>query len=462
MTIWAPDLSTRPGPRYRALAEAIAEDIGDGTLPAGGRLPPQRELAWRLGVTTGTVTRAYALVAQRGLVTGEVGRGTYVRDGSALPGRVNPAADGAQGTISLTINAPPDPGYRSLLAQALAELTAGSGLDGLLPYTPKPGYADHRAAAASWLDRFGLDAEPEQVLITGGAHQAIVAALAGLTRPGDAVLIEQLTYAGTCHVAERLGLHLEGLALDEEGLVPEALDAAARTSRARLLFTNPTVHNPTTATMPLARREAIVALARRHDLIVIEDDVYGHLPEQRAPALATLAPERTVYLTSASKSVAPGLRCGMLLAPAALVPPIADAQHDLFLVCPPLMAELFARWVADGTADRLAEHQRAEAKARQAIAREVLAGHAFQTAPTSYHLWLPLPAPWRTAELMAALAERGVAVEPGSAFAADPAKAPHAVRCSLSGAADRTRLAKALEIIGRTLSEQPARRREVI
>jgi DNA-binding transcriptional MocR family regulator len=462
MTIWAPDLSPWPGERYRALAEAIARDIRSGALPAGARLPPQRELAYRLGVSVGTVTRAYALAAQQRLVAGEVGRGTYVRDGSAPPGRVNPTADGAEDVIALTINAPPDPGYRTLLADALAELNGASGLDGLLPYTPKPGYADHRAAAARWLERFGLRAEPDRVLITGGAHQAIVATLAGLTRPGDAVLVEQLTYAGTCHIAERLGLHLEGLALDAEGLVPEALDAAARTSRARLLFANPTVHNPTTATMSPARREAIVALARRHDLIVIEDDVYGHLPDQRAPALATLAPERTIHLTSASKSIAPGLRFGMLLAPAALYARIADAQHDLFLVCPPLMAELFARWVADGTAGRLAGQQRLEANARQAIAREVLAGHAIQTAPSSYHLWLPLPAPWRTAELMATLGERGVAVEPGSAFAADPAKAPHAVRCSLSGAADRTRLRKALEIIARTLGEQPARRREVI
>jgi DNA-binding transcriptional MocR family regulator len=462
MTIWTPDLAPRLGQRYRALADAIAQDIGNGALPAGTRLPAQRELAWRLGMSIGTVTRAYALVAQRGLVAGEVGRGTYVRDGSAQPGRLNPVADGAEGPISLTINAPPDPGYRSLLVQALAELDAGSGLDGLLPYTPKPGYADHRAAAVGWLDRFGLNAEPEQVLITGGAHQAIVAALAGLTRPGDAVLVEQLTYAGTCHVAERLGLHREGLALDEEGLVPEVLDAAARTSRARLLFVIPTVHNPTTATMSLARREAIAALARRHDLIVIEDDVYGHLAEQRAPTLAALAPERTVYLTSASKSIAPGLRFGMLLAPAALYAPIADAQHDLFLICPPLMAELFKLWVADGTAERLVRQQRLEAAARQAIARDLLAGHEFQASPSGYHLWLPLPAPWRTAEFMTTLSERGVAVEPGAAFAADPAKAPHAVRLSLSGATDRARLTKALEIIARTLGELPTRRREVI
>ncbi len=135
-----------------------------------------------------------------------------------------------------------------------------------------------------------------------------MAAFAGLARPGDPILVEALTYAGVCHVAERLGLRLHGLAIDDEGLLPEALDEAARTGQARLLFVNPTVHNPTTATMSLARREAIAGIARRHDLIVIEDDVYGQLPEDRPPPIAVLAPERTIHISSASKSVAPGLR----------------------------------------------------------------------------------------------------------------------------------------------------------
>lgn len=460
--MWVPDLSPWPGPRYRALCDAIARDIGSGTLSEGARLPPQRDLAHRLGVTVGTVSRAYALAAQRGLVTGEVGRGTFVRGARSVASRPDLVGDAGGDLIRLTVNAPPDPGYRALLAEGLAGIAAAGGLDDLLPYTPKRGFDDHRAAAANWIARVGLTASAEQVIITGGAHQAIVAVFAGLARPGETVLIEALTYAGVCHIAERLGIRLHGLAMDDEGLRPDALDAACRAGGPRLLFVNPTAHNPTTATMSGARREAIAHLARRHDLIVIEDDVYGQLPDGRPPPIAALAPERTVYITSGSKSVAPGLRFGALLSPAKLLERIADAQHDLFLTCPPLMAELFAHWLQNGTADRLARSQRLEAAARQELAREILGGHRYHAQPTSYHLWLPLPPPWRTTEFAAAVRERGVAIDPSAAFAVDRVAAPHAVRVSLSAAATRARLARALTVLREILEQAPPRRREVI
>jgi DNA-binding transcriptional MocR family regulator len=462
MTIWAPDLAARAGPRYLALVEALAEDVAAGVLPEGQRLPPQRDLAYRLGVTVGTVGRAYALAAQRGLVAGEVGRGTYVRARQAGAVRPDLVGDGEDPLIKLTVNAPPDPSYRAMLAQGLSDLVAAGGLDGLLAYTPKRGFADHRAAAAEWLGRIGIAASPDQIVITGGAHQAIATVLAAFARPGEGVMVESLTYAGVCHVAERLGLRLHGLPLDEDGPLPEALEQAARSGQARLLFVNPTAHNPTTATQSQARREALVACARRHDLIVIEDDVYGQLPERRPPALATLAPERTIHIGSASKSIAPGLRVGIIASPAALQQRILEAQHDLFLTCPPLMAELFRHWLANGTADRLARAQRLEATARQALAREVLGRHHYCAEPASYHLWLPLPPPWRTAEFNAAVRDRGVAVDPGSTFAIDPANAPHAVRVSLSAAASRERLTRALTILAETLDTAPARRRDVI
>jgi DNA-binding transcriptional MocR family regulator len=247
-----------------------------------------------------------------------------------------------------------------------------------------------------------------------------------------------------------------------DGLAPDAPAAARRPGAPRLLFVTPTAHNPTTATMPIERREAVVALARKHDLIVVEDDVYGRLPEDRAPPIAALAPERTIYISSASKSVAPGLRVGLLHSPQHLFEQIADAQHDLFLTCPPLMAELFTRLVSDGTAEQLAARQRAGAAIRQRLAREILEDRHYRAQPTSYHLWLPLPAPWRTTEFVEAAAERGVAVDPGTAFAVDRAHAPHAVRVSLSAAAGHDRLRRGLQILAETLDATPARRREVI
>jgi DNA-binding transcriptional MocR family regulator len=195
---------------------------------------------------------------------------------------------------------------------------------------------------------------------------------------------------------------------------------------------------------------------------VIEDDVYGRLPAERPPPLAALAPERTVYIGSASKSVAPGLRLGILSSPEHLLEPIVHAQHDLFLSCPPLMAELFARLVADGTAERLAGRQRVEAAARQRMAREILGTRPYRAHPTSYHLWLPLPPPWRNTEFIAAVVERGVAVDPATAFAVERAHAPHAVRVSLSAAAGHDRLRRGLAILAATLDQTPERHRDVI
>jgi DNA-binding transcriptional MocR family regulator len=126
------------------------------------------------------------------------------------------------------------------------------------------------------------------------------------------------------------------------------------------------------------------------------------------------------------------------------------------------MAELFRHWLANGMADRLARRQRVEAAARQELARDLLSGHAYRAQPSSYHVWLPLPPPWRTTEFIAALRARGVVVDPGSAFAADPANAPHAVRISLSAAASRERLTRGLAVVAETLAAAPARRRDVI
>ena len=463
MTMWSPQLDAFPGPRYRALVEALAQDVAEGRLAAGVRLPPQRDLAYRLGVTVGTVSRAYGLAAERGLVNGEVGRGTFVRIPTRSVARANPVCDGGDEMIKLTVNAPPDSSYGAVIAERLAEMAARPAtIADLWTYTPKAGFPEHRAAAARWIAGVGLEASPDQTIITGGAQQAIAVAFAAFTRPGDVALAEGLTYAGVCHVAERCGIRLDGVAMDEEGLLPDALDAACRANGTRLLFVTPTMHNPTAATMSLARREAIATLAARHDLIVIEDDVYGRLPEQRPPPIAALAPERTVYISSGSKSVAPGLRVGILLSPPHLLEPIVHAQHDLFLTCPPLMAELFARLVSDGTAERLAARQRAEAAVRQRLAREILRDRPYRSQATSYHLWLPLPAPWRTTEFAAALRERGVTVDPGTAFAVDRARAPHAVRVSLSAAAGHDRLRRGLQILAETLDATPERRREVI
>ncbi|MGI9491877.1 MAG: PLP-dependent aminotransferase family protein [Geminicoccaceae bacterium] len=463
MTIWLPNLTDHEGPRYQALAFAIGRAIEEGQLLPGEKLPPQRDLAFHLGVTVGTITRAYGLAERRGLVRGEVGRGTFVRGAEPETYFHNPVVDGDDDFIKLNVNSQPDLTAQHLLPQSLIKLASGNQPIGeLLAYTPRIGLADHRRVAAGWASRTGAEFDPETTLITGGAHQAILIAIAGLARPGDTVLTEALVYSGVKHIASRLGVTLKGVALDDEGLCPDALDAACRETKARLLLINPTAHNPTTATMSEDRRREITKIALGHDLIVIEDDVYGQLLENRALPIAAMAPERTVYITNASKMIAPNLRFGSISAPATLYDRLADAQADFFIMCPALMAAIFTQWFEDGTADDLVLRQRAEAAVRQEIADECLKGLRYRAHPYCFHLWLELPEMWRSSSFVDALRAHGVGVDPAFIFAVDPAHSSAAVRISLSAAKNRERLRHALEIVRSTLQRGPIGRRDTI
>jgi DNA-binding transcriptional MocR family regulator len=460
MTIWVPDLSRHSGPRYQAIADAIAGAVAAGELAPGSRLPPQRDLAWKLGVTVGTVSRGYMLAEQRGLLSGEVGRGTFVREAASAGAELLPETD--SGLIDLTRNAAGSTEHADAVRAAMQTLAGRRGLQRLLHYMPSAGHPAHRATGARWIGRTGLGVTPEQVVMTGGAQQAIAIALGTLAAPGETVLCDSLTYCGLMEAARLFRLRLEGVEMDDGGLSPEALDRLAREKGARLVFAVPTIQNPTVITMDAARRRDIAAVARARDLTIIEDDVYGFLPSDRPPPLATLAPERTVYIASVSKCVAPGLRIGWLAGPPALTERFSDALHGLSLALPPLPAEILRLWVEDGTAARLTERLRADIAARQRLATEILAGLTLRGDPASFHVLLHLPEPWRREEYVSAARAQGVAVVPASTFAVGRVSAPHAVRISLAAAPDLATLRRALEILRDIALADPKARRAVI
>jgi DNA-binding transcriptional MocR family regulator len=464
MTNWLPDLTGHKGPRYRAIAEALAEDVGEGRLAAGTRLPTHRDLAWKLRVTIGTVSRAYAEAERRGLIIGEVGRGTYVRQpgGAAamMPGDILGETRDPD-LIDLTINRPVAAGEGVAMAAALERLATEPDLGSLLDYHAPAGRSEDRVAGAAFLKSFGLAASPEQVVTTAGGQHAMACVIGALTRPGDTLAVEALTYPGLRALASLLHLRLAPIAIDDEGLIPEAFDAACRAAPVRALYTMPTLHNPTTATVPVARREALAEMARRHDVTLIEDDVYGFLLDAPPPPLAHYAPERSFYITSTSKSLMPALRVGYVHAPKAKVDPIAAAVRATLYSAPPLMARIVARWIADGTAARLAEEKRAETRRRNSTARRVLAGAGFTGGPAAPHLWLTLPEPWRADDFVAAARRRGVGVIPAAAFAV-VRQPPEAVRICLGAQTTAERVEQALVRLAELLASAPERYLSVV
>jgi DNA-binding transcriptional MocR family regulator len=455
MTIWSPEFKRGASPRYLAIAQALADDIAAGRLRAGARLPTHRDLADRLGVTIGTVSRAYAEAAHRGLVTGEVGRGTFVR---ALPSERWISAPGAPTTlIDLSVNHPPntDAEERDVFSRSVTALARRPDFGRLLDYPPDGGAPAHRAAAAAWISRAGVKASPDDVLISTGSQHSMTAIFISLLRPGDVVLTESLTYPGMKALASLLHLRLQGLSMDGDGLRPDALASACRTGTPRALYCVPTLHNPTTAVMTEARRREIAAIARAQGLIVVEDDVHGRLHEGAPPPIATFAPDVTCYLTGTAKSIAPGLRIGYMLMPPPLRPRVAEAIRATTWMAPPLMAEIVSLWITDGTADQIVRRKREEAAARQKIAASILGSYQYQSQPTSYQLWLTLPEPWISETFADESRCRGVAVTPAQTFLVGRNTTTHAVRVCLGAPSSRDTLASGLRILAGLLEEAP-------
>jgi DNA-binding transcriptional MocR family regulator len=455
MTMWMPQLEGRPGPRYLAIADALGEDLEKGRVRPGSQLPTHRALADRLGVTVGTVSRAYAEAARRGLLSGEVGRGTFVRHAlSAMPAL--PEAR-TPDVVDLSLNHPP-PGMSELaraLSETLAALSRSPDTSSLLTYPVEGGSAAHREAGAEWLARTGLAAQPENVVVCSGSQHALTTVLSTQMRPGDLLLTECLTYPGLKAVASLLHLRVQGLPMDDEGLRPDAFEAACRAGGAKALHCVPTIQNPTTALMSLARREEIAAIARTHGILVIEDDVHALLPPKRPRPIAALLPELTYYLTSTSKVLTPGLRVGYVLAPPGRAQALAAGIRVTTWGAVPLMVEVVSSWMRSGAADAIIEAIRREAAARQEVARRVLAGLEVQAHPYGMHVWLLLPEPWRSDGFAAVAGRRGVLVSPAEAFLVGRTAGPHAVRISLGSVLTRGELEKGLSAIREVVAGAP-------
>lgn len=458
MTIWLPDLDGRRGPVYRSIVAALADDIRAGRLAPGDRLPPQRDLAWRLKVTVGTVSRAYAEAERLGLVSGEVGRGTFVRD----PGRGEPSLaeflgsqfePGAETVIDMSVNRPLH-GNAAEVAQALERLSRQPDFGLLLGYHIERAPLRYRSAGAAWLARDGVETSPEGVVVAASGQQAIIAALAAVSRPRDAILAEEFTYPGLKSAAGLIDRRILPLRIDEHGLCPDDLGRALAAGAGRVIYTINSAHNPATCSLPLERRRAVAELARRFDAMIIEDGVYRFLDPAPAPTIASLAPERTVYISTLTKSVCPALRIGFLAVPEGLAARVDAASAAATVMAPLILAEAAAMLIEDDTAGRCAERLRRDCAQRQAMARAILGSACHPGVESAFNLWLKLPPPWRAQDYVAEARRNGVAIAGGDAFAVGKASY-EAVRVSLTGAGDEAALQRGLRVLAGLLKVEP-------
>ncbi len=435
--------------RYKPIVDALAAEIRAGKRPPGTRLPTHRELAKQEGIALVTATRIYAELERMGLVSGETGRGTFVRE-TALPvgHGIDQPVVGA-GVIDLNFNYPTLPGQVDLLRTALRQLALSGDLESLLRYQPHAGRLHERASVARHLLNRGLRVEPAQVLLVNGAQQGLAITLMGLLKPGDVIAADALTYSGFKVLAEALHLEVVALPAGEQGPDLQALANLCKNRTVKALYSMPTLHNPLGWVMPHAARERLAAIAREHDLLIVEDAAYAYLVENPPPPLAEFAPERTVYVSGLSKSVATGLRVGFVAAPGRLVPTLERTLRATTWNAPGVLTAIATAWLDDGTVDRLEAQKRQDAQARQALAAKVLKGLRSVSHPCSYFVWLPLAEQARADTITQALLREHVSVSTAEPFSTST-HVPHALRLAL-GSVDMQSLEAALRCVKRVV-----------
>lgn len=449
MSPWIPKHALRDGPIYLAIADALAADIESGRLREGMRLPTQRQLAADLGIDLTTVSRAYAEARKRGLIDGKVGQGTYVRS------RMQPGKMRSSGLVDMSMNLPPRFDNPSLTKQMWASIAdlQDNGLNMLMRYQEPGGSYDDRVAGAAWLSGRVPELAASRVAITAGAQGAFHAILGIIARPGDTICVEALTYPGFRTVASHLNLRLASVAMDRQGLVPDDFDRVCRDAKPKALYCTPTLHNPTTRTMSEARRREIVAVARAHDIPIIEDDTYGALAGDAPATLAALAPDLVYHVASLSKCVAPALRVAYVVAPLPIPHGrLASAIRASASTVSPLSSAIATRWIDTGLAEAITEEIHAETARRISVARNLLQGD-MEWSQGAFHIWVTLPDQWNSAELATRLRSAGIGAVSADAFSVD--QAPQAVRIGLGVANNADDLAHAIARVNDMLALDP-------
>lgn len=417
--------------RYIRLADMLSTAIQEGKLAPGTKLPTHRAFAEQFSVALATATRAYGELERRGMIVGEAGRGTFVRD-LGLPPTLGVRQTASDGLIDLVFNMPGDPADADMLRAGLRRLAAAGDLEAMLRYQPHGGRTHERRIIAESLAATLGSIDPECLLVTSGGQHGLATIALGLFRRGDRIATDALTYPGFKSIAALQGLDLVPIEGRSGVMDPDDLDQKSRARKLRAVYLMPTVHNPLGSVMDESTRRRLIEVARAHDLLLIEDAAYAFLETDPPPTLVALAPERTVHVGGFSKSLATGLRLGYLIAPTTHTDRLLEAIRATTWNAPALISGMVTSWVEDGTLANSEETRRRDGAERQRLCRTVLGSLIILSHRNAGFAWLPLEKGVRAEPIVTRLKENGISASGAEPFATTVA-APQALRLAFGG-----------------------------
>ncbi|WP_157057380.1 PLP-dependent aminotransferase family protein [Loktanella sp. 3ANDIMAR09] len=460
-TTWVPDLDALPDrrPKYDRLAAAIRAGIAGGDLVPGQKLPPVRDLAWKVGVTPGTAARAYRLLTDAGVLTAGVGRGTYVAETKSQPSPVLLAEHvfDASGDVNLFSPKMPDLGQGHLIATLAAQVVAQMPADRLMRYPSRVTDLAARQACLAGLHADVGPAEVEDIVATNGGQNAIVLILQTILRgPAPVILGDAISYNGFRSAAEMCRAELLAVPWDDDGPDPQVFENLVRQHGAQVYCTASEVNNPTGQATSVARRQQIAAIARAHGVHVIDDDCYARI-NRVGPSYRALLPDLGWHVASPSKTISPALRIGFAVAPKAHAAALVRSAIGQSFGVSPLLTDLYAALMRSPEIDGIVQAVRARIDRDVGVVVTTFADCAPGYAPGIPFVWLVLPRTWRANDFVAAAKARGIHLKSSESFLHRDSRMVHAVRIAVNGLLAPDRFDAAIADL-RDLMDTPAAR----
>lgn len=448
--MWKPKLLDQRKPKYLAIADALEADISCGRVAPGEQLPPQRELADSLSVNLSTVSRAYREAETRGLTAGTVGKGTFVSADVSVNLEMIERGRQEYDQIEMSLVLPFQ-NHEPDLGQRVSDLARNTDCSSFSNYSDPCGLPEHRQIGAQWAARFSLDVSPDQVIVTAGAQHALTSIFAALFKPGSRIAVDQLTYPGLKALANMMHIRLAPVMMDEQGMIPEQLDAVCRSNPIEGIYLMPACQNPTGISMPAGRREQIAALIKKHSLLLLEDDAYYFTADESQPALSTLLPDHSLFLAGFSKILFGGMRTAFVITAEKYREQIIRAVLNTIWMAPTLNAAILCSTIEDGTIDKVIGRKLKEAQARNKILQANLPLQSSSGPSCGFYRWCALPDSWSPVLFEERARRNGVNVFCEEKFSVGSSPAGNHIRIATASPATRQELGRGIALLKATL-----------
>lgn len=445
---WKPEKDKLKFPVYKAIAQQLEADILSGKLCENTKLPPQRELADFLDLNLSTITKAYKLCEEKGLLYAVVGKGTFTAPHLKIPKSV--IAQEASFEINLGQTTPLN--MNELVCETAKNILKSSLAGDLFTYAYPLGTPLQRDSARIWLKQYGLHAQTENVIITAGTQSAIAIAMVSQFSAGDKIATDKYTYPNFSGLASMLGVQLVPVQNDEKGMLPQELERLCKQQKIKGVYLMPGCANPINYSMPSVRREELAAVIEKQNLLLIEDDSCNLFPDKAVKPIAAYTPAHVIYINGLSKILSTGLRVSFLAAPPQLRAGVERGLYNINFKTPTFNVEIATQIMNSEKYAGILKEKQADILMRNAVYEKVMKGVCTGVNPRSLYQWTALPKGCTGSAFEETLARQGVQVYGSERFLAAGEETGEYVRISTSSPQNATALEKGLLLVKEQLS----------